>query len=139
MTFLRSESADQFVKFCLVGIVNTAVNYSMFLVLYRINEIPYVAAATAGFMLGAFSGFFLNRSWTFRAHELAAGKGLLMYLAAQVLSLGGHMATLLSCTELLGAAPELSNVLGICVSTFINFSLSKFFVFGKRAPITSGN
>ena len=138
MTFLRSESAGQFVRFCLVGLLNTAINYSLFLALYRLFGMPYAAAAVAGFLAGAFSGFFLNRRWTFRAHEVATGKGLLMYLAVQIFSLGGHMTTLLFCTELLGVIPELSNLLGIGVSTFINFSLSKFVVFGKRPPMHIG-
>ena len=133
MTLLQSKGARQFMKFCLVGLVNTAINYSFFLALYRLFGVPYTAAAVVGFMLGAFSGFFLNKNWTFRAHDLAVGRGLLMYLAAQVLSLGGHMSALLLCTEILGVMPELSNLFGIVVSTFINFSLSKFIVFGKRA------
>jgi putative flippase GtrA len=131
MFLLRSEGSLQFIRFCQVGLANTAINYSIFLVMYRLLGAPYVAAAVSGFMLGAFSGFFLHRSWTFRAHESALGRGLLMYLVVQVISLGGHMASLLFCVELLGTSPELSNLFGIAVSTAINFLLSKHVVFRR--------
>ena len=118
-----------FIRFCIVGILNTSVNYLVFLIFFRLLDIPYLLAGITGFLSGAVTGFFLNRSWTFQANHLRIGSGLLRYFLVQIVSLLGHTLTLYILTEYFYIIAELSQLFAIATSTLINFFLSRKYVF----------
>jgi putative flippase GtrA len=59
----------QFLKFGLVGVMNTLLTFVVFTILVKAFGVWYVAASAVGFLVGACNGFLLNRSWTFRGHS----------------------------------------------------------------------
>ena len=56
----------RFTRFSLVGAINTALTLITFVLLTHAEFAPAAASATA-FAVGATNGYWLNRSWTFRA------------------------------------------------------------------------
>lgn len=51
-------------KFCMVGVVNTAISYGVYLLLQRFW--PYLAAHVAGWYVGVCASFLMNCLFTYR-------------------------------------------------------------------------
>ncbi len=64
----RKEALHQFVKFGIIGVLNTLIDFSVYTFLTRL--IPFFGhyiyvAATISFLCGALFSYFANRTWTF--------------------------------------------------------------------------
>ncbi|WP_175408055.1 GtrA family protein [Streptomyces sp. TRM64462] len=57
--------SGQIVRFALVGVVNTATYYGLYLLLLTLG-LPYVAAHVVAFLLSMVGSFFLNSYFTYR-------------------------------------------------------------------------
>lgn len=61
---LRRESVKEFLRFCVVGVICTGIDASIFYI-FRLFSIYQVALA-AGYLLSLFVNYFLTILWTFR-------------------------------------------------------------------------
>ncbi|CAM3863273.1 GtrA family protein [Mesobacillus zeae] len=57
-----------FIRFLLVGVINTATGLTIMLVLLELLRWPYMPATLAGNAVGAAVSYILNRSFTFRSN-----------------------------------------------------------------------
>lgn len=64
-TLLTRESAGQFVRLALIGVINSAVDFGLFNFLHYGLRIGLLAAGALAFLAGALGSYFLNRYWTF--------------------------------------------------------------------------
>ena len=55
----------QFVKFCIVGLSSTLIDFAIYNVLLRVGFSPALAL-TCSFLISVANGFYWNRKWTFR-------------------------------------------------------------------------
>lgn len=62
----QHQGLRQFVKFGIVGLSSTVINFVVFNVLYRKLHLQLVPALTAAFILSVINGFYWNRKWTFK-------------------------------------------------------------------------
>jgi putative flippase GtrA len=77
----------QFIKFCLVGAISTAINVKLFSVLMA-QGLGVNLSHVCAFSLAVTNGFFLNRAWTFRhsrAHRMQ--QQYVMFVAVNVVGL----------------------------------------------------
>ena len=94
----------KFSKFLVVGIINTLINYGIFiLLLLKLNFVYFIARAIS----------------------------LYKYFNVQLFSLVAHLTTQIGVTKLFGISEILSQLAGVIVITFINFFISKTIVFNK--------
>jgi len=122
-----NEFLKQIKTFCIVGLFNTMVNYSVFFICLTLH-IDYKVAGILGFLTGSISGFFLNRKFTFES--LVSGRaGMPLYFMVQIISLLGHMITQWYAVEFLYLDQMFSQLSGIVTSTILNFILLKIIVF----------
>ncbi len=124
----------EFIRFCLVGALNTGVDFTVFTILSNLGVILLVAQCVS-YTFGVLNSFLLNRTWTFRERSQSSGQlirffalnlatltityGLLVYFRYQLLW------PLLVCK--LGATG---------VSFVINFIGSRLWIF---SPISESN
>jgi putative flippase GtrA len=123
-----------FAIFCCMGVLNTLINYVVFMVALRGLQIYYPLAGAMGFLSGAVTGFFLNRAFSFKS-QVSTGFGLTRYLLVQVFCLGVHSAAQMLCVQLLSVPQGWSQLPGIVVTTFLNYNLSKRFVFARKEDL----
>lgn len=64
-SFLTWEAAGQFAKLSIIGLVNTAVYFSLINV-FRTLEVPLLTRTTLAFAIATLVAYFLNRRWTFK-------------------------------------------------------------------------
>ncbi len=125
-----------FVKFVVVGVLSTILNYAVFAVLLRGLHVQYLVASAIGYCSGLIFGYFLNRNWTFASEKAAGGQAqsreFVLYLAIYLFSLGVGLLLLRLLTHRLGVDPRLGNLLVIAVETTINFLGLRFLVFSQR-------
>jgi putative flippase GtrA len=119
----------QLVRFLTAGILTNVVNYATFWLLLRQLGVHYVAASVMGFLAGFVVGFILNRQWTFEATAADGRSQLLRFFALNSFSLAVNAGTIWLFTAVFHLIPELSQLIAIAISTLINFTGSKFWVF----------
>lgn len=122
----------QFSRFCLVGVVNTAVNYVSYIVLLSFLSHYYLFAGAIGFLLGAVCGFFLNRHWTFGHLEFVSTAKLGGYLLVGVVSLLINVLVLYIGVVFIGIPKAYAQLCGIAVTTLTNYLGVRCFVFTPR-------
>lgn len=127
-TILSSrKNLQEFIRFCTVGVGNTSVNYIIYAILLMGLHVHYLIAGVIGYMGGAVFGFIVNRKWTFKAD--ISNYYLFIYLLINVFSMSVNALIQWFVVEKLHVMAELSQICGIAVTTFINYFLTKKFVF----------
>jgi putative flippase GtrA len=120
--------SDQFIKYCIVGLNNVFVAYSVFYVLLEFFGVNYMLAGALGFAAAIFPAFWLNRTWTFKS-GISVKAGLPRYTASTLFIFAIHSSTQWLSTEVFLVPEVLSQLVGICVTTIINFLVVRRFVF----------
>ncbi len=116
------------VKFIIIGIFGTAVNYGVFYTIYKFIGVNYTISSAIGFIAGVFAGFPFNKNWTFQSDKNTR-KVIIPYFTIYLMSLGISIALLNIQVKLLNINPLIANVVCICVTTVTNFIGTKLFVF----------
>jgi putative flippase GtrA len=76
----------EFIKFALVGLLNTGIDVAIFFLLTRFG-IQYVAAQIASYSCGAANSYLLNKVWTFRSSGLSYAE-IVRFTTVNLISLG---------------------------------------------------
>ncbi|MDI6691693.1 MAG: GtrA family protein [Anaerosomatales bacterium] len=84
----------RFVKFGLVGVVNTAVAYGVFLLLALGLAVPPTASHAAGWLAGMATSWLLNRLWTFGDRVVSLSRALPRFAVANLVVMGAGAAAL---------------------------------------------
>ena len=121
----------QFVRFIMVGLLSTALNYGVFFALYQQTSLPYLSASAAGYVAGVVLGFLFNKYWTFGSTSKKHIRDIGSYLAVYTVSLILGLGLLEGQVSFLGFNPLLANLVTIGFTTITNFLGTKFFVFKK--------
>jgi putative flippase GtrA len=89
--FANKPRAARFLRFCTVGVGNTAVDFTAFFLL-ALGGMSYLAAQALSYAAGIVNSYFLNRRWTFRvvrkANALEAGRFIIVNALSLLVSLG---------------------------------------------------
>ena len=130
---------DTFIRFLLVGTVNTIVGLSMIIMLLDLGGLSYWSATFLGNCIGAAVSYFLNRSFTFRSRARIQSSGVrfifilfLCYILSY--SISGMAAEFIQTFSLLGhdvSPEELAVLLGAGIYTLTNYIGQKYLVFNK--------
>ena len=80
-----TKRSTEFMKFCLVGAVNTGVDFTVFAVLSNLGVLLLVAQCVS-YSCGVLNSFLLNRTWTFKGHSQSHGQ-LIRFVALNLGSL----------------------------------------------------
>lgn len=125
---IQRKTASQFIKFAIVGVLSTLVNYAIFYILHMFFSLDYIFASAIGYIIGVITGFMINKAWTFSNHS-ESGKYLFKYFAIYVFSLIVSLAFLKIAVEEYKMLAIVANMLSIVVTTAINFMGTKLLVF----------
>jgi putative flippase GtrA len=131
--FLRKAST-----FALVGVVNTAVDFCVFMVGYKLLHLELIPANLLSWIVAVSGSYVLNSMITF-----AAESGRKLTLRAYVSFVASGVAGLIGNTTTLWIASffvpvVIAKVIAIGASFVLNFSLSHFVVFRKRTTDDGG-
>ncbi len=118
-----------FIKYNMVSIIATMIDFSVFILLSNIIGLWYVTAAVIGAISGGITAFWLNRNWVFyKKGKVAkqAGKYLIVWISSISLNTIG----IYLLVEYGGFNPIWGKIsIAIAVGVFFNFFMNKYFIF----------
>lgn len=129
-----------FVRFIMVGIINTVVGLSvMYLLIHALGQ-SYWISTFVGNSIGACVSYILNRNFTFKSQNSvskSAVRFVVVILCCYFISydIGRSLVEgMLKNTHFLRAnvKTDLSVLIGTCLYTLINYFGQKLFVFSKK-------
>ena len=123
----RDKHARQFVKFVLVGLTTTAINFAVYVVLL-LAGVYYLTAAVAAFSVATLNSYTWNRIWTFRAGRHHVGK-LAKFTMVQLAGLSLNLLGLWLLVEYAGLHEFPAQVLANGAVVVSNFIGNKFWTF----------
>ena len=119
----------QFVKFAVVGVLNSAIQYLVFLFLYSFTGTQYLLASIIGYLAGMINSYILNRRWTFGSRSQKLFTELSRFVAVNLVSLGVNLGLLYLLVSTGVMIPQWAQVVAIVGSTLVNFVLNKVWTF----------
>lgn len=125
----------QFLRFFAVAGGGVILDLALSWFLSR-GGMPLWVAASAGFTVAAVFNYFLHELWTFRdaGHAQFSGRRATQYVMTCLVTLAVRLAIVATLERLIGVGYALFILLcGAGVSFFVNFAISKIFVFADRA------
>ncbi len=125
----------QFIKFCIVGVSNTAISLAIYYVFIFINKDLYIWGNTIGFIVSVFNAFYWGNRVVFKSEDNTP-KELLKRLAKSYITYGGTflLGTLLLYLEVnyWGISEWLAPVINLIITIPLNYLINKFWTFGKK-------
>lgn len=129
----------QFIKFGLVGVMNTAVDFLVFTLL-MLAGVHYLAAQVASYAAGTVNSYVVNKLWTFKGAGLSPEKGgstggrkdsgeFLRFMAVNIGTLLLSLLFLYILKSGLGLNALLAKLLVTGVTVIVNYIGSKLWVF----------
>ncbi|MBR0026406.1 MAG: GtrA family protein [Clostridia bacterium] len=119
----------QFIKFGLVGCLNTLVDLIVFTLLNAIFHIYYLAKIVS-YSCGVLNSYFFNTRWTFQKEHKKSAKEFILFVVINLISLGVSLGMLYVCRNLFMIRIDfISNVIATVVSLVVNFIGNKLIVF----------
>lgn len=126
-----------FLKFILVGIVNTLVGTAIMFGLYNLAGASYWVSSAANYILTSILSFVLNKKFTFGHSGKTIQSGLRFAVNIAVCYLIAYGAAKPAALILLEGAPvtaqeNIAMLIGMCLFTGLNYAGQRMFVFRKQ-------
>ena len=128
---LKREVSKQFLRFCLVGLESTILNYWLFLILFLFLGVNYLIAGGIGFVSGTAFGYVFNKIYSFQSGRKDS-IAFPIYLAVYSFSLVFTIFSLKVLVDFFGINPLISNLITISITTIMNFFGTKIFAFKNK-------
>ncbi|HEX2016523.1 MAG TPA: GtrA family protein [Solirubrobacteraceae bacterium] len=129
---LRSPIVAQFVKYGVVGIVNTLLSVALIVLGDRLG-VWHIAAYAVAYGVGAINGYVVNRRWTFQAsapHSRLAVRYFVVQGAALLASTG--LVYLL--VDVAGMQHVLGQLIAIATAVTGGFFANRWWTFAQEEP-----
>lgn len=135
---IKSLFDKTFLKYFLVGIVNTCIGCTVMFVFYNVFHLNYWISSASNYVVGSISSYLLNRRITFKSTAYT-GKTLLKfvihiptcYLIAYGVAKPAMLWLLAGCGQ--AVQENIAMVAGLGLFVILNYLGQRFFVFRKKA------
>jgi putative flippase GtrA len=128
LRFLNRAEMVRFVRFSITGLLNTAVDFSLFMILSYFGVWLLVAQAV-GYTGGMLNSFLINRSWTFGSREPIVGRQLVRFVFSNIIQLVLSMFLLQGLVVGMGLSKLIGKVLTIGFIVTLSFFVNRLWVF----------
>ena len=127
---------QKILRFALIGVGNTLVDFSVFTIAYKVIGLPIVASNVAAWLVAVTGSYVLNTYITFHVESgrLLRYRDYLTFAASGVLGMVMTTAVLLLLS--LYVHVMVAKAISILVGFAVNFTMSNLVVFRARPPKT---
>lgn len=133
--FLKRKAVAQFIKFAIVGLGNTILDWVLFsfikIPVRNLGQNGKQLAKAGSFVIASSSSYYFNRRWTFRSNETRiARQATIFFLIAGVgLVINNGIFYLLTAKKYLNQSDFIGLVGATAIAMFWNFFANKFWTF----------
>ncbi|MBI2426779.1 MAG: GtrA family protein [Candidatus Kerfeldbacteria bacterium] len=142
LPILRSHLiARQFVKFTIIGVVNTAIDFFSYLFLTRAFDFfreHFLVANLFAFLLAVSVAFVLNRRWTFRDTSTEVSKKFVKFFLVYSVGFGINQTALSVSVLIFGFHDLFGKLIALCANLGWNFLMTRHWTF-RHVPKTLQN
>ena len=122
----------QATKFGVVGLLNTAVDFVVFLLLTRAAGLAPELSKVISYSAGVVNSYIFNSRWTFKKESQDSLNQKVRFFTVSLIGCAVGTGVVKLCVDVFGWVDWLSNAASICVTVGINFVGSKLFVFREK-------
>lgn len=119
------------IKFALVGVVNTLIDFAVYALLTTIG-VNYILAQWISYSAGILNSYVMNRKWTFEKKEKSSKREVISFVIVNLITLSLTSFLLTVLYNKWGIPLLISKLLITTVSVGINFIGTKLFVFTTK-------
>lgn len=127
-----SAHAPTFAKFGIVGVINTAVDFAVFSVLFYGVGLPLLAANSLAVSAGASNSYLLNKYWTFtdRTRGREAFRAAAVFFALTLIGMAIANAAIWALSFVVPVL--MAKLLSIAITMLWNYTTYRRFVYRQR-------
>ncbi len=122
----------QFIKFSLVGVLNTAIHYGIFYVTYTYMGLHHYLASTLGFCVAVTNSYLINKHWTFKTKGSNVNREFAKFIIVNLITLSINLGSMALLVEQFSMDPRIAQLASIGLTLSINFLGNKFWTFRKK-------
>ena len=122
---------EQFIKFGVVGCINTATSLLIYYVLLFFN-VQYLLASISGYIFSSVVGFILNKFWVFQAKGTKTLQETIRYYIIYGCALLMNLAIMYLQVDILLISDKIAPLITLCVTVPFNFIMSRVWVFKSK-------
>jgi putative flippase GtrA len=127
MKFILNE---QFVRFVIVGVINTLNYYVLYLLFYHLAGLNYMSAHIIAFLISMIGSFYLNSYFTYKVKPTF--KKFLQFPLTYVVNITVTTLAIWVFVDVLGWSESLSPLLATVLAIPFTFVVSKFILTGNN-------
>ena len=128
-SFFEKTFMLKFLKFCVVGVSGTAIDFGLTWLCKEIFKIPKFLANAIGFVVAATNNYILNRIWTWGSTSDQVGVEYAKFFTVSLIGLGLNTLILYIFNEKIKFNFYVSKVIATGVVMLWNFFANNFFTF----------
>ena len=122
-------SSRQFLRFIIIGIQSTIVNYLFYIFLYQLTSNIFLSAIV-GYSSGLINSYIFGKNWVFKNSEKDRLNVLFRFILVYLIG-AFIMVNIIRYLSFKGIDYRLAWSFAICLVIFNNFLGSKYFVFKR--------
>lgn len=117
----------QFIKFSLVGVINTAISFGLYSLLVFFN-VNYIGANVISYSIGTVNSYLWNKGWVFKSREKHS-KMIYKFIGVNSITLLFNSFVLYYTVSILGMNKLTSQIIATSLGMMMNFVLNKLWTF----------
>ena len=123
--------AGQLFRFGVAGGASFAIDYGLFILIFRVFGVHYIIAAGISFAVAVVFNWIINSRWVFTEGARVSHKGVevLVFVGIAVVGLGVNEAVLWAGVMVLGVRAEVAKLAATAVVAVWNFLLRKILLY----------
>ena len=129
MKFIN-DGVIRFIKFGMVGVINTLVNW---IILFILNALGmyYILANIIAYILGTVNSYLWNTLWVFKYKDKASTETTIKFIILNLIGLGLNTGILYVLVDLCNLNKFIGLVTTTAIVMIINYIVNKLWVFSK--------
>jgi putative flippase GtrA len=124
---------ERFIKFSIVGLINTAVYFGVYYLLLALG-VHHLAANIIAYLAGSVNGYLLSKVWVFKDSEATVKQSVLKFYVVYGSSLLLSTGLIALFVDGLGISEKIAPIITICFTTPYNYFLQKIWAFREKKP-----
>lgn len=129
MKFIN-DGVIRFIKFAMVGVINTLVNWIIFFILNALG-MYYILANIIAYILGTVNSYLWNTLWVFKYKDKASTETTIKFIILNLIGLGLNTGILYVLVDLCNLNKFIGLVITTAIVMIINYIVNKLWVFSK--------
>ena len=125
-----NDGVIRFIKFGMVGVINTLVNWIIFFILNALG-MYYILANIIAYILGTVNSYLWNTLWVFKYKDKASTETTIKFIILNLIGLGLNTGILYVLVDLCNLNKFIGLVTTTAIVMIINYIVNKLWVFSK--------